>query len=106
MDTYDRQYVSAVINYFWEEGTTTPEAVNEKAAVIAFEALDQANVCSDAMDLVPRPTYGAVDIKYVLKQLAKIGKRVIQGDTAIYNVCKVTVALHYKTKIKMALLGI
>jgi len=106
MDTYDKEYVSTVINYFWGPGTATPQSVNEEAALIAFEALEKASVCTDAMDLVPRPKYGMLDIKYVLKQLAKVGKRIIQGDTAIYNACKGAVGVYYKSRIQMALMGV
>lgn len=62
MDIYDREYLAAVINYFWGQGTATPQSVNEAAALIAYEALSEANVCSESMDLVPRPTYGAAGI--------------------------------------------
>lgn len=106
MDTYDRQYVAAVINFFWGQGTTTPQGVNDEAALVAYEALEQANVCSDSMDLVPRPKYGMLDIKYVLKQIANVGKRIMQGDTIIYNACKGAVGVRYKSKIMMALMGI
>lgn len=106
MDLNDKKYVATVINFFWGRGTTTPAGVNEEAALVAYEALEQANVCSDSMDLVPRPTYAKAGIKYVLKQLAGIGKRIQSGDTAIYNSCKGAVALRYKTKIMMALAGV
>lgn len=106
MDFNDKQNVATVINFFWGHGTTTPEGVNEEAAIVAYEALEQAKVCSKSMDLVPRPTYAKSGIKYVLKQLAGIGKRIKQGDTAIYNSCKGVVALRYRTKIAMALNGI
>lgn len=106
MDVNDKKYVATVINYFWGRNTTTPEGVNEVAALVAYEALEQANVCSSSMDLVPRPTYAKSGIKYVLKQLVGIGKRIQSGDTAIYNSCKGVVGLRYKTKIIMALSGV
>lgn len=106
MDVNDKKYVAVVINYFWGRDTTTPAGVNEAAALVAYDALVQANVCSDAMDLVPRPTYAKSGIKYVLTQLAGIGKRIQSGDTAIYNTCKGAVGLRYKSKIVMALSGV
>lgn len=81
-------------------------SVNESAALVAYEALSEANICSDSMDLVPRPAYGALDIKYALKQLANIGKRIASGDTSFYNSCKGAVGVKYKTKIMMALMGV
>lgn len=106
MDVYDREYLAAVINYFWGQGTASPQSVNELAALVAYEALEQANVCSDSMDFVPRPTYGAANVKWVVKQVAKIGKRVMSGDTAIYNACRGAVGVRYKSKINEALMGI
>ncbi|SDU15963.1 hypothetical protein [Halopseudomonas salegens] len=106
MDFNDRQYATAVINFFWGAGTTTPEGVNEAAVLATYEALEQANVCSDSMDLVPRPAFGRVNIKYALKQLAGIGKRIMQGDDNIYNSCRAVVGVRYKSKIVMALAGV
>jgi len=57
------------------------------------------------MDFVPRPTYGATTIKWVIKQLAKIGKRIMAGDTMIYDTCKELVASRYRSRIKLALMG-
>ena len=39
-------------------------------------------------------------------QIAKIGKRVMSGDTAIYNACRGAVGVRYKSKINEALMGI
>ncbi|WP_250657052.1 hypothetical protein [Alkalimarinus coralli] len=104
MDIYEREYVAAVINYFWGPNLTNAHSVNEPAAQIAFEALAKANVCSDSMDLVPRPTLIASP-GYVVKQLSKIGKRIISGDTSIYNLCKGAVGMGYKSHIQIALMG-
>lgn len=106
MDVYDKEYIAAVVNYFWGKGTTTALSVNDKVVLVAFEALEEANVCSDSIDLVPRPAYGALNIKYAIKQLAKIGKRISSGDTSIYNSCKGIVGARYKSKVIMALMGI
>ncbi|HFB63995.1 MAG TPA: hypothetical protein ENJ60_00505 [Aeromonadales bacterium] len=105
MDIYEREYVAAVINYFWGPDITTPQTVTSSAAEIAYKALDQANVCSSSMDIVPRPM-GFPGSTYAIKELAKIGKRIISGNTLIYNVCKASVSANYKTDILMALRGI
>lgn len=104
MDVHEREYVSAVINYFWGPNLTTAQGVNEAAAKIAYEALEKANICSDSMDLVPRPTLIASP-GYAVKQLANIGKRIISGDTAVYNVCKNAIGAGYKSAIRIALAG-
>ncbi len=104
MNIYEREYVAAVINYFWGPNLTTSRGVNETAALIAYEALEKANVCSDSMNLVPRPTLVA-NPGYAIRQLALIGKRIISGDTAIYHVCKIAIGANYKSAIRIALMG-
>lgn len=106
MDIHERQHTAVVINFFWGPGTATPESVNEEAALIAYEALEKAKVCSDTMNLVPRPTLRIINIRYVLKQLSKVGKKIMEGDTRIYHSCRDAVGVHYKSRITMALMGI
>lgn len=106
MDIYEREHVSVVVNFFWGKGTATPQSINENVALVAYEALEEARICSDSMDFVPRPTYGAASIKWIIKQLSKIGKRIISGDTKIYHTCKGQVAARYRSKILMALMGV
>ncbi len=106
MDIYEREYVSAVVNYFWGKGIATPPNINERVALVVYEALEEAHMCSDTMDLVPRPTYGAANVRWVVIQVAKIGKRILSGNTLIYNSCKGQVGVKYKSKILMALMGV
>ena len=106
MDMSEKQDIAALINFFWGPSTATALSVNESAAQVAYEALEQANICNSNMDLVPRPGYGALDIKYVVKQLADIGKRIAMGDSATYNVCKTMVSARYRSKITLALMGV
>ncbi|WP_198263141.1 hypothetical protein [sulfur-oxidizing endosymbiont of Gigantopelta aegis] len=105
MDIYERDYIAAVINYFWGPNITTSQGVNKSAAVVAYKALEKANICSRSMDLVPRPM-GLPSSTYAIKQLAKIGKRIMSGNSLIYHVCKVRVSANDKTDILMALRGI
>lgn len=105
MDVYEREYVAAVINYFWGPDITSPHTVNERAATIAYKILDEAKICSDSMDLVPRPM-SVPGSKYAIKQLVKIGKRILSGDESIYKACKYKVGVNFKSEIKMALWGI
>lgn len=101
MDICEREYVAAVINYFWGPNLTNAHSVNESAASIAFEALEPAGACSGSMALVPRPTLMASP-SYAVKQLAEIGKRITSGDTSIYNICKSAVGIRYKSPIQIA----
>lgn len=106
MDMSEKQDIATLINFFWGSGTATALSVNESAALTAYEALEQANICSSNMDLVPRPGYGALDIKYIVKQLANIGKRIAIGDSAAYNACKSLVSSRYRSKITLSLMGV
>ena len=103
MDSNDREHVSVVINYFWGEGTAQSHSVNENAAAVVYEALEEAQACSASMDLVPRPTYGLPSISYVVKEVAKIGIRIASDDTKIYEACRKQVANRFRIKIDMAL---
>ena len=106
MESDEREHISVVINYFWGEGTTSPESVNQGMAAIAYEALEEAQSCSAAMDLVPRPISGRPGIKHVIKQVAKIGKRIASGDTQIYETCRQRVAVNFRNKMEMAKQGL
>lgn len=106
MDYYDREYISAVINYFWGDGTASPQSVNERSAEVIYTAISEAQSCSASMDLVPRPSGGKPGISYIVKQIAKIGKNIIAGNTSVYHVCRVKISANYKSEITMALKGI
>ena len=106
MESDQRENISAVINYFWGEGTTSPESVNQGMAAIAYEALEEAQSCSAAMDFVPRPFSGHPGGKYVIKQVAKIGKRIASGDTQIYETCRQRTAVNFRNKMELAKQGL
>jgi hypothetical protein len=63
MDIHEKTYIAEVVNYFCGPCLITPEQVTERVASVAYEALSKANTCSNAMDLVPRPTHSKPDIK-------------------------------------------
>lgn len=106
LEIFEKEYIAAVINYFWGKGTATPQSVNERVVLVIYEALEKAHICSDSMDFVPRPSYGAANVKWVITQLAKIGKRISSGHALIYNSCRGQVGVNYKSKIMMALMGV
>lgn len=106
MNHDDREYIAKAINYFWGDGTAAPHTVNQKAASVLYEALQEAQSCSAAMDLVPRPASSKPGLSYVIKQVAKIGKRVAARDTQLYEACRVQVARNYRSAIKLALMGL
>lgn len=106
MDLHEREYIATAVNYFWGQGTVTPSTVNEGVAQVTYKALEEAGVCSDSMDLVPRPAYGALDIKYIIKQVAMAGQRITNGEAAFYQSCRGRAAINYKPEIAMALMGV
>jgi len=106
MDYGEREHISAAINYFWGDGTSSPHSVNEAAAEVVYEAITEAQSCSASMDIVPRPSGGKPGISYIVKQVASIGKSIVAGNTSIYQVCKVKISASYRSEITMALQGI
>jgi hypothetical protein len=106
MDMNEKKYVAEVINYFSNSNMVTPDKVNDHVARAAYEALRAASLCSAAMDMVPRPTYGRPGINYIIKQLVGIGKRIEERGEGIYYICKLAVTDAYKTKIRLSLIGL
>lgn len=104
MTTQEKEYIAAVINHFWR-GLAQPHEVNERSAKVMYQALTEAQSCTSSVDLVPRPTY-MPSISYITKEMAKIGRRIISGNTSVYTVCRNQVAANYKTHIRLALRGL
>jgi hypothetical protein len=80
--------------------------VNENSAKVLYDALAEAQSCSASIDLVPRPTYGAAGMSYIVKQVAQIGLRIASGDTRVYDSCRNAVAARFRGKMDMALQGL
>lgn len=106
MNSEEREYISVVINYFWGDGLAASHSVNEEAAKVVYFALQETQACSASMDMVPDPAKGKPGFKYITKQLASIGKDIAVGDTSLYESCRARVASLYKSKVKLALMGI
>ena len=106
MESEQREHISTVINYFWGEGTTSPESVNQGMAAVAYEALQEAQSCYSALDFVTRQAYRRPGMGYLGKQMAKVGKRIASGDTQVYESCRQRVAINYRTQMEMAKQGL
>lgn len=104
MNHEEREYVAAVVNCFWN-GTAKPHTVNENAAKVIYEALTEVQSCTASIDLVPRPTY-TPSISYIVKEVAKIGKPMVSGDTSAYKMCRDRVAVNYRSFMEEALMGL
>lgn len=104
MNYDEREHVAAVVNYFWE-GLAEPHTVNENVAKVIYEALSEVQSCTASIDLVPRPTY-TPNASYIVREVSKIGKRIMSGDISVYNACRDRVAVSYRTFIEEALMGL
>jgi hypothetical protein len=105
MNMDEKTHVAAVINYFCGSKMVTPDRINEHVATVAYETLLGAKTCSAAMDMVPRQTYSRPGIRYIIKQLIGINKRIASGDDGIYFICKLAMKAKYRPIIRLALSG-
>ncbi len=105
MDIDEKKYIAIVINYFSDSNMVTADIVNDHVAEVAYAALRGATMCSTAMDIVPRPTYTVPGIKYIVKQLVGIGKRIAEQNDGIYYICKLVTTAKFRTEMRLALIG-
>jgi hypothetical protein len=106
MNREEKEYIAKVINYFSGANIVTPKKINDHVATVAYEALQRVRTCSAAVDMVPRPTYSSPGIKYIVKELVGIGKRIAKNGDDIYYICKLAVSDAYRTKIRLSLIGL
>lgn len=105
MDMNEKEYVAIVINNFSDYNMVTANMVNDHVAEVAYAALRGATMCSTAMDIVPRPTYSVPGIRYIVKQLVDIGKRIAEHNDGIYYICKLVTTAKFRTEMRLALIG-
>lgn len=106
MTQEDREYTATIINFFWPEQRVSPEGVTDSMVRLASDALSSANTCSDNMDLVPRPTGVKPDLKWALKQIRKIAKRIHENNAGVYFVCKQAIAYSFQGRLQEAKAGL
>lgn len=106
MNHDEREFIATAINFFWGKNTASPHEVNEQAAKVVYEALEETQSCSASMDLVPRPSSGKPGLAYIIKQIAKVGKSLSEGDTSPYEACRLQVARNYRSELQLALMGL
>lgn len=104
MNHEQREYVAAAINFFWP-GMAQPHAVNENAAKVLYEALSEAQSCTAWVDLVPSNPTTPPGISYIVGTIAKVGYKILSGETRVYNMCQSRVALNYREAMYFALKG-
>jgi len=70
--TMERTELEDYVKAFYRlGGRTFSGCMNDEAATIFFQMLQLAAECSDAMDLVPRPTGTKTTVKWLIKNLRR-----------------------------------
>lgn len=99
----DQQNLRIIVETFFGKSNTAHWDMNEELLVIVTQMLQADKSCSKAMDFVPRP--GAyLNPKDVLKEVGKIAKRIMSGDTT-YEICNKTAAIKWRTAAEIAAQG-
>ncbi|WP_378176705.1 hypothetical protein [Aquimarina sp. SS2-1] len=98
------QMVVEILNFFYPNNTISEYDVTDDLGDLAAEMYAEALEASNAMHLVPRPTY-TPSFSWLVKEGVKALWR-SRGEDEIYESVRVTVALKYKSKHQMEKLGI
>src|SRR5690606_25916842 len=108
MNIEDSNDFQRVVAFFWGEHNAQIIPKNEHSVTAVIEVLDATGACSDMMDMVPRPhtSLAKPAYSYALKQIKRIAKDLISGNSSTYISCKNTVALAYRTRIAEIVNGI
>lgn len=105
MTQSEKEAVAKVVNYFWGVGTVSTQRVTPHLSELVYDVLLEADRCSSAMNLVPRPVGGKPSLTHIVKQFGDIAKRLQQeGGHAPYLICKTRISLLYKSVIIEALI--
>lgn len=101
---HDDLMVAEILNFFYPNHTISEYNVTDDLGDLAAEMYAEALEASNAMHLVPRPTY-TPSFSWLIKEGVKAIWRSKGGDE-IYESVRVTVALKYKSEHQMVKLGI
>ena len=100
----EQQNLRIVVEAFFGRPNTTHWEMNEALMTVVSKMLLSNELCSEAMDYVPRP--GAyLNLKAVAKELARIATRISHGDKS-YEICKSAVARNWRTEAEIAASGL
>jgi hypothetical protein len=102
----DRDYTISIINYFWPSVKVTSGDVTQQLVIFSAEVLTSGHKCSRSMDLVPRTPGLKPGIKWALKQVRKVGKRLLQNSEKVYMVCQKGVAIKRTQELHLILNGL
>jgi len=98
------QMVAEILTFFYPDDSILEHNVTDDLGDLAAEMYAEALEASNAMHLVPRPSY-MPSLSWLIKEGVKAFWRSKGGDE-IYESVRVTVALKYKSKHEMTKLGI
>lgn len=108
MNIEDANDFKRVVSFFWGESNAELVPLNEQSVSAVMEALEAAGVCSEAMDLVPRPHNSITKpaFSHAIKQIKRIAKELTFGSSGTYMNCRNMVALKYRTRISEIVNGL
>ncbi|WP_062061023.1 hypothetical protein [Aquimarina longa] len=98
------EMVAEIFNFFYPKNNIKAYDVTDDLRDLAAEMYAEALEASQAMHLVPRPTY-TPSFKWLIKEGVKAVWRSKGGDE-IYETVRVTVALKYKSNYHMKKMGV
>ncbi len=96
-------YIIEVCKFFYP--SKPPPKLNAKVKDVAAKMLWAAIEKSKAIDLVPRPSGGRPDFKWLIQQAVQIFWRTHRKQK-IYEAARAAVALQYKSIYEMAILDV
>jgi len=99
--------IKAILNSFFGSNFGVRININDKVVKLTWDMVSSSQQCSKLMDMVPRPSGFIPSSGYIVKQLTKLAKRIINSkDDEIYLICKKWSAYQYSRKIQMASNGL
>lgn len=108
MNIEDANDFKRVVSFFWGERNAELVPLNEQSVSAVVEVLEAAGICSEMMDLIPRPhnSLARPAFSYAIKQIKRIAKELTFSGSGAYISCKNTVALKYRTRISEIVNGL
>lgn len=97
----EQQDLRTVVEAFYGKQHTANWEMNEELLGVVTKMLNESKTCSQAFDFVPRPN-ACFTPKDVLKELARMAKRVLTGGGASYAYCTIFVAQNMRPDAEKA----
>ena len=104
MSPQDEQHIKDVLKFFYPD-QKPPDTISNEVGDLAAEMLQEALEWSKAMDFVPRPAGFKPGVLWLVSQGVQMAWR-RAGKQKIYEVVRRTVALKYRTRYELAMIGV